>query len=289
MEESPRVFVPAHITAFFDPHYDSDPLKTGSRGAGFSITLGSKVKVYLRRSREQDIEVFINGKRSKAITTLTAIRNMIGKEHYKVRVEIEQDLPTSQGFGMSGAGALGASLALSKLMGLDRLTAIKNAHLADVMCGTGLGDVISQAFGGIEIRRSPGLPPWGLIEHIPGDFEVVVCIVGRGIDTRKVLGDERVRRRISKYGKYCLSSLIDNPSVERLFDLSREFMRSTDLASREVERAVDAVSIFGKASMCMIGNSVFAIGDPDRLMEVLSNFGKVYRARVDPEGARFLD
>ena len=76
MEESPTVFVPAHITAFFEPHYDKNPLKSGSRGAGFCINLGSRVKAYVSRSRFQSIEIFINGKKSDAITTLTAVKNI---------------------------------------------------------------------------------------------------------------------------------------------------------------------------------------------------------------------
>jgi len=27
---------------------------------------------------------------------------------------------------------------------------------------------------GVEIRKTPGLPPWGVIEHIPGKFDIVL-------------------------------------------------------------------------------------------------------------------
>lgn len=289
MEESPTVFVPAHITCFFEPYYNKDILRSGSRGAGFSINLGAKIKVSLSRSKTSSVEVFINGKKEEAITTETAVRNLIGKESLKVRVDIEQDLPTSQGFGMSGAGALGASLALSKLLGIDRITAIKNAHFAEVICRTGLGDVIAQSFGGIEIRKSPGLPPYGMIEHIPGDFEVVLCVIGGKLETSKVLKDSAKLKRISMKGRYCLNALLENPSVENLLSLSYDFMNSTGLANERIRKIVDMANNFGRSSMCMIGNSIFAVGDSERLEEILSNFGKVYKARIDTQGARVLD
>ena len=289
MEESPTIFVPAHITTFFDPYYDKDPLRSGSRGAGFCTSLGLKVKAFVSRSKSQSIEIFINGKREKALTTLTAVKNIIGKEPFKIRIEVYQDLPSSQGFGMSGAGALGASLALSSIFGIDRITAIKVAHTAEVICRTGLGDVIAQAFGGIEVRKSPGLPPWGVIEHIPGDFEVILCVVGDRLATADVLKREDLLRRISIKGKYCVNSLLENPSIENLLSLSQEFTRYVGLANERIEKAIEIANNYGKASMCMIGNSIFAIGETEMLEDILSSFGKVYRARIDSYGARAID
>lgn len=289
MEESPTIFVPSHITGFFDPYYDKDPLRSGSRGAGFCINLGARIKACVSRSSSQSIDIFINGKREEAITTLTAARSIIGKESLKIKIDIEQDLPTSQGFGMSGAGALGVSLALSEIFGIDRISAIKNAHTAEILCKTGLGDVVAQAFGGIEIRKSPGLPPWGMIEHIPGDFEVVLCVVGDKLKTSDFLGRDDIIRKISLKGKYCVSELLENPSVEKLIDLSFEFTKSLNLGSEKIKKVIEIANNYGKASMCMIGNSIFAVGETDALKELLSNFGEVYVARVDQYGARAVD
>lgn len=289
MEESPTIFVPAHITCFFEPYYDRNIMKTGSRGAGFSLSLGMKVKAKVSRSRESKIEIFINGRKEEATTTEFAVRNILGKEPFNVKVEIWQDLPTSQGFGMSGAGALGASIALAKIFGIDRITAIKNAHLAEVMCKTGLGDVIAQAFGGIEIRKSPGLPPFGMIEHIPGDFEVVICVAGGKLETKSILENDEMMKKIRMNGRYCLSSLLEKPSVENLLSLSYEFMASTGIGGDRIKKIVDMANNFGKASMCMIGNSIFAVGDTDSLEKLLSSFGKVYRAKIDRSGARVID
>jgi len=52
--------------------------------------------------------------------------------------------------------------------------------------------------------------------------------------------------------------------------------------------AIDAANQYGMASMCMLGNSVFAIGDTDALCKTLTNFGRVYVCLVDEYGARII-
>ena len=54
---------------------------------------------------------------------------------------------------------------------------------------TGLGDVISCFFGGIEIRTKPGIPPWGVIEHIIGNNDLVLCVIDKSMDTKEILDD----------------------------------------------------------------------------------------------------
>ena len=43
------------------------------------------------------------------------------------------------------------------------------------------------------------------------------------------------------------------------------------------------------ASMCMLGNSVFATGKTNELCQVLSKFGRVFVCSIDSCGARILD
>ena len=46
---------------------------------------------------------------------------------------------------------------------------------------------------------------------------------------------------------------------------------------------------FGMASMCMLGNSVFASGNTDKLCETLSKFGRVFVCTVDECGAQIIE
>jgi pantoate kinase len=198
------------------------------------------------------------------------------------------DLPTGQGFGMSAASTLSATYALAKITNVSKDEAMKASHFAEVQLKTGLGDVIASCFGGIEIRKSAGLPPWGLIEHIPGKYDLVLCIIGKKLDTKKTLSDSTRASKIVEYGKYCTKKLLENPSIEHLFSLSQTFTKKTELADKRVLDAINAANQFGMASMCMLGNSVFAIGKTDELCKTLSSFGKVYMCSVDELGTRVL-
>ncbi len=167
-----KAFAPGHISGFFEPVFHlEDLIRTGSRGAGISISLGALSEVIVEESQVSSIEIFINGKKSPAQVTNLALKYIIGNNPLNVVVKTSLDLPIGQGFGMSAAGALSSCFAICKCLGLSSEDALKAAHMAEVQLRTGLGDVISSFFGGLEIRKSPGLPPWGLIEHIPGNFD----------------------------------------------------------------------------------------------------------------------
>ena len=283
-------FAPGHISGFFEPVYHPEDFnRTGSRGAGISISLGTVSEVIIETSDTQKIEIYINNKPSSAPVTKLALEYLIGDNPLHVIVKTKQSLPTGQGFGMSAAGALSATLALTKITNVSTSDAMRASHYAEVKMRTGLGDVIASCFGGIEIRKTPGLPPWGLIEHIPGRFDLVLCIIGKKIDTKKVLTGKSKTDKISEYGSYCTKKLLENPSIENLFTLSQVFTKKTGLADKCVLEAINSTKQFGLASMCMLGNSVFAMGKTKELCGILSKFGKVFVCNVDETGARVLE
>lgn len=282
-------FAPGHITAFFEPILSRQGMdRSGSRGAGLSVSFGAVSQVSLKPASQQAIIVYINGKIASAPVTKLALTYLMGSRLLGVTVHTTLDLPLSQGFGMSAAGALSATLAVSDLLGLSRESAIQAAHYAEVHSHTGLGDVVASSFCGIEIRRKAGLPPWGVLEHIPGNYEVVLCVVGKKIETKKILTDATKIQEIASYGRYCTKKLLQNPSLEHLFALAWEFTQKSRLADRLVLQAIKEAHTSGMASMCMLGNSVFAIGDTARLCQSLSRFGKVFCCSVDTIGARVL-
>ena len=281
-------FSPGHISGFFEPVYNQDMSRTGSRGAGINISLGAVSEVTAESSTKQNFEIHINNKKSNAPVTNLAFRYMLGDNPLCVVVKTTMDLPIGQGFGMSAASALSATYALAKITNVPNNESMKASHFAEVQLKTGLGDVIASCFGGVEIRKSAGLPPWGLIEHIPGKYDLVLCIIGKKIDTKKTLSDSIKASKIVEYGKYCTKKLLENPSIEHLFSLSQTFTKKTELADKRVLDAINAANQFGMASMCMLGNSVFAIGKTNELCKTLSSFGKVYMCSVDEFGARVL-
>ena len=283
-------FAPAHISGFFEPVYHpEDILRTGSRGAGVNLNVGAISEVSVDNSSSQIFEIFVNGKKINDPVMNLAMKYILEDNNLHVVVKTKLDLPIGQGFGMSAASALSSTLALTKILGLSSEDALKASHFAEVNLRTGLGDVISSFFGGFEIRKLPGLPPWGLIEHIPGDFDIVLCIIGNKIDTKKILEDKKKAIQISEYGKLCTKKILEKPSVENFLKLSLYFTNKTGLAEKKIICAINAANKHGMASMCMLGNSVFAIGKTDKLSKTLSNYGQVFVCRVDKGGARVLD
>ena len=282
-------FAPGHISAFFEPIYQNqNAARSGSRGAGINISLGATSQVVVDSSVNQTIDIFLNNKKADALVSKLAIKHLIGDTPLHITINTKLDLPTGQGFGMSGAGALSSTIALAKLLHIPKEDALKASHYAEVELHTGLGDVLASSFGGIEIRREAGLPPWGMIEHIPGKFEVTVCIIGVKIDTKKILSDPAKINNIASYGRYCTKKILEKPSIENLFSLSQTFTKKIGFADKKVLEAIDAANQYGMASMCMLGNSVFAIGDTDALCKTLTNFGRVYVCLVDEYGARII-
>jgi pantoate kinase len=282
-------FAPGHISAFFEPVYSAQSMdRTGSRGSGINISLGVTSQVTMTRALQQSITVCINNKSSPAPVTKLALKNLVGETPLAILVNTTLDLPVSQGFGMSAGGALSSCLAAASLLNLPREQAIKAAHYAEVQLRTGLGDVVASSFGGIEIRREAGLPPWGMLEHIPGSYDLVVCVVGKKMVTKKILSDTNKVKEIASYGRYCTKKLLEKPSLENLFSLGQQFTREIGLADEIVLQAIEAASRYGMASMCMLGNSVFAVGNTALLCKTLSRFGVVSCCRVDEEGARIL-
>ena len=282
-------FAPGHITGFFEPVYHpEDSSRCGSRGAGVSVSLGAYSEASVENSTTQSLEIFINGRKSPAPVTTLALKYLVGKNALGVTIKTRLDLPMGQGFGMSAAGALSACLAVSRLCGLSDSDALRAAHFAEVKLGTGLGDVISSFFGGFEIRKNPGLPPWGVIEHIPEKCDLVLCVIGKKINTKKVLADKKRISKIVEYGSFCTKKILEKPSVDNLFYLSELFTNKTGLGSKSVIDAINNANNFGTSSMCMLGNSLFAVGKTNDLARLLSKYGRVYITSVDSAGARMI-
>ena len=73
-------FAPGHISGFFEPVYNQDLSRTGSRGAGINITLGAISEVTAESSVTQNIEIIINNKKSNDPVINLAIKYLIGEK-----------------------------------------------------------------------------------------------------------------------------------------------------------------------------------------------------------------
>ncbi|MFW5984374.1 MAG: pantoate kinase [Halobacteria archaeon] len=271
-----RAFAPGHITAFFAAVERDDALDTGSRGAGIVVEDGVTVDV-----RDADeTTVTLDGE----TVEFEAVERVLGMSDVTARVEIETDVPVGCGFGVSGAAALATALAANEefALGHDEEQMVAAAHVADVLAGTGLGDVVPQSIGGIVTRVEPGAPEIGLFGNVEHEDPRIGYTVLGPLDTADVLGDKEAMDRVNKAGESALDGLLKDPSIEELVDLSWEFALESRLTTEHVEEAVgDARAEGGKASMAMLGETVYGVGD-----DALGEFEKV--TRVCDEGARLL-
>jgi pantoate kinase len=283
-------FVPGHVTGFFSIHDRSRKMRhRGSRGAGICLSKGVRTVVGITGSIRPSIDVFINDKMAQAPVTKYAVQRLIGNDPLKVIIYNTQDLPSSQGFGMSGAGALSSCLAVAEALEreIEETEIICAAHEAEVKFSTGLGDVVSQSKGGIVLRRMEGCPPFGVLEQIEvPETEVVLCVIGDELPTKNIITDPLYKRKINDCGEDQLRKLQSDPTLKELMSLSYQFSRDTGLLPKELEDAISEATEYGQASMSMLGNSIFAVGDTKGLQKVLESHGDVYICKIDKSGMR---
>ncbi|MFB6252669.1 MAG: pantoate kinase [Halobellus sp.] len=254
MTEESTAFVPGHVTGFFSAHPDDDPSAAGSRGAG--ITLSHGVDVRVRRGRDRSVR--LNG----VPVDLEAVDTVLGALSAEdAVVNAETPLPLGAGFGVSGASALATAYAVNAVYDTQRTEneLVGIAHRAEVEAGTGLGDVVAQARGGLPIRLDPGGPAHGRLDGVPASPRVEYVTFG-SVSTETVLSGDT--RALTAAGERALSALRAEPTPSRFLALSRRFAREADLLTDRVGDAITEVrEAGGDAAMAMLGDTVFAFGN----------------------------
>ena len=285
------IFVPSHITGFFEIIDNNNPLKKGSKGAGVVMDKGVTTEVKI--SEGNGIKIKINGKNDPFNTTITEktieiIKRNFNLDYKKIIIQHEVQVPIAAGFGTSAAFALGTVFGISNILKLP-LTfkgAAQIAHIAEVEMKSGLGDVIGEISGGMILRLKEGAPGIGITDKLILDNENIYVIskcLGE-INTANIIEDPVYKDRINSMGRDLLQKLIQNPKPENLMCLSRKFAQKTGLMSDEVFEIVKILEeeTIG-ASMAMLGNTAFAISkSKDTSIE-----GAIV-AKIDINGLKFL-
>ncbi|WP_456418615.1 pantoate kinase [Methanocaldococcus infernus] len=239
------MFVPAHITGFFSIHIDREVLKTGSKGAGITLNRGVKIEIKEGRGR-----IYYNNKK----VDICPVKKLL-PENFDLF--LTSPFPLASGLGMSGASALG----VAKLFYNNFL---EKAHTSEVLCGTGLGDVIAQYVKGFVIRLKPGLP--FKVLKINVDKYVVVDVLGK-METREIIKDNIKKERINRVGERCLNELLKKPTIENFMKLSYRFALETGLMDDEIKEICKTVK---NSSQSMLGKTFFCVVDRDEIKEVCS-------------------
>lgn len=305
---------PGHISGYFRRIPGATPRETGSAGAGIVIEEGvtaravpstvPRVKVLSPLPLQGGAGILSRGPPSppgrsrhspegpQSPGTTTAPSNPwlpagpgiplieTAMERLGVTAEVttESPLPAGAGFGLSAAALLASISALSALFDLrlpDREIATL-AHEIEVENRTGLGDVAACQGGGVECRRGPGVG--ADILRIPAPGQVLHAVSLGPIPTPAILGDPARMERIDRaFPGRCPRDIRD------FLALSRSFADASGLVTPRVQEILGACDRAGvKASMTMLGEGVFALGEA--AAPVLAPFGKVYRLRVAERG-----
>ena len=308
-KKSLKAFSPAGISSFFeicDTLPDGSPIldleRVGARGGGFGIQKGVTTEVSVEENDMNSINVFINGKIAPEAETTKAVAEMLLKKvntTYKVTIKHKVDVPIGAGFGSSAAGALTATLALSKALDLNltynQLGRI--AHVAEVKCKTGLGTVGPLMLGGCIITVEPGAPGIAIIDRIPitADYAIVAGFFGP-IPTREVLSSQEKRLAVNKWGRKTLEKILAEPSLENFLACCWEFAQKTGFATERVRTLVKLAEKAGAigAAQNMVGEVVHALTTLENAEKVAQAFKHVLPeinvlvASVDVQGARLI-
>ena len=198
-------------------------------------------------------------------------------------IAVRNKLPSSQGFGMSAAGAIAAAAAFQRALGLPHEESLRRslaiAHLVERGNSTGLGDVTALAAGGVERRLIPGSPYSGPdLLNGPGKAEgwsqstplVLAWRANPGRHTSEYIDDDVWKKSITEAGKKQMAHLSDGPWDKsrwgELIDSAEAFSKQSGLsddASRSalVKAGENAVLRAGLDSetcvlLCMLGESI---------------------------------
>jgi len=233
-----RLLIPHHITGFWLPHYTDDPLTTGSLGAG--LLLEYAVATF----REEG--VYYNG------------MYMGGGPG----VEIHTPYPL--GYGYAGSAVLNIARYV-RLRGLS-LEAFREAHVAEVAAGTGLGDVLAIYTGGcLVVRTKPGAPGVGQAEGYDCPSLAVVTVHIRHVETREML--RSLRGALEAEGKRALERAVDGDFYAFL-ETARSFSLAVGFLDRELD--VEISKLKGVVGHYAKKGVLVVVAELDSLEEVLS-------------------
>ncbi|MBI3027566.1 hypothetical protein HYY70_05640 [Candidatus Woesearchaeota archaeon] len=276
---SAKAFAPANISCIFKVYEHKSSRWMGSYGLGFTLDEG----VIVSASTAKRTEVAFNNKPIGFATVKNVIKSLT-KEN--LRVHINSRIPLGCGFGLSGASALATAYAANELLGLEKSKKelAVAAHIAEVECKTGLGDVVNQFYGGFCLKLKPS--SHFIIEKLPINGINVYCRCFGRISTKSIITNQELKNKISDAASMSLNKIEHMKNSRKqinfreIIKISKEFaVNSRLLKNKKVAGTIMGIEKNnGSASMIMLGNAVFSD----------THFKGSLKLRVSDNGAKLL-
>jgi pantoate kinase len=297
-------FCPAHVTGFFKANLGKNQEvaeKFGSMGAGFSIKEGVTTKVIISAKNNQHSKFRISLKGFQS--DKTDVSEFVLKEFLKLGnfediffdIEHQISIPVGYGLGSSGAVALSLSYALDQVLELklEKIEIGKIAHIAEIHCKTGLGDVLASYHGGFEIRVKPGAPGIGKVEKIDVDNISIIMICFSPISTNKFIQEHL--SKINGLGGKMVNKLLESKDYDNFQDMSLEFAKYINVMTPRMEKLIEELSLNGiKSGIAIFGETVFTMIpkiSKNKVLDIFKKYpeGKIIISQLDVQGARVLN
>ncbi|WNY22882.1 hypothetical protein MmiHf6_01740 [Methanimicrococcus hongohii] len=305
--ETRSAYSPGHITGFFQICNHADPHQKGSVGAGLVLNNGVSSVVQTFQGEGKTVITFngiqkaadFSDESANSVLTVISEISKLAEEKYgsafHFNIDEQSNLPAGSGFGLSAAGAISTAFAAgsSLRIAVPKSEFIEMAHYAEVVSGSGLGDVAGETAGGLAVRENPGGPKFGKYYSVPlSNSELqkkIYCLVLGELSTKSVISDDDCIQRINKAGAAALQSFLKKPGLESFMDESFKFTKDIGLLGKTAEKVIDSIdSADGKAAQAMLGNTVFAIpsnreGADEYIRDLMKKHGDVYECKIGTE------
>ncbi|MBP7949175.1 MAG: hypothetical protein KA004_05920 [Verrucomicrobiales bacterium] len=248
-----RAFAPANISLIFETYDAELPHGRGSLGVGITLDEGAVVSV----NPADEPGIFVHGESWEFPTVAQVMRELTDRP---LRLDIQAAFPFGCGFGMSGASALAAAIAIDAFLDLGNARGDLGmiAHRAEVDHATGLGDVGGQFNGGIMIKTRKFEPLQ--VSQLPVKAENLHVRIFGPIHTPEVIGSRQKLLAVNAAGHSALAELGRcgaDLTLDRLFAVSLQFAENSGLLQSErlVQCIRDAQAAGGRATMVMLGEA----------------------------------
>ncbi|MBW9140257.1 MAG: GHMP kinase [Candidatus Aramenus sp.] len=199
--------IPVSISGIWYPVKSEIVSKTGS--IGLTLVL-EPYSVFEVKKSDTPVIVF-NG--IKIDFPNVAVLKRLGD----LRVEGEAKVPLGYGYGLSGSISLAYALGASEIYNVSERVALETAHESEVLFNNGLGDVISQYYGGgLVYRKRPGAPGYGEVERVEVEWQEVYSKPIERMPTKGVI-------RQLDIAKALIQEFLEDRTLKKFFEVSRRF------------------------------------------------------------------